>query len=119
MEKRYRISIDYIGPLFRIESCVEYLDSLDLGQYFCDEINIIFLSNLKDITFFHFMEQPKSMLCRKLVRNIIDGSYDSYDYKWLPECFELNLWLYKLLLLVNMFMITLNWMKHVISYNIL
>ena len=73
VEKRYRTVVDYVGPLFRIESCGEYLDSLDLDQNFCDEINIIFISNLKDITFVHFMEQPKSMLCRKIVRNIIDG----------------------------------------------
>ena len=76
VEKRYRIAADYVGPLFRIESCDEYLDSLDLDQCnFCDEINIIFISNLKDITFVHFMEQPKSMLCRKLIRNLIDGNY--------------------------------------------
>ena len=75
LEKRYRIAVDYVGPLFRIESCDKYLDILDLDQYFCDEINIIFISNLEDITFVHFMEQPKSMLCRKLLRNIIDGNY--------------------------------------------
>ena len=91
VEERYRIAVDYVGPLFRRESCDEYLDNLDLDQYFCDEINIIFICNLKDITFVHFMEQPKPMLCRKLVRNFIDGNYNGYDYKWLPECFKFNL----------------------------
>ena len=33
-----------------------------------DEINMIFLSNLKDITISHYMDQPRSMLCRKLER---------------------------------------------------
>ena len=37
------------------------------------------------------MEQPESMLCRKLVRNIIDGNYNGYNYKWLPKCFKFNL----------------------------
>ena len=32
VEKRYRIAMDYVGPLLRIESCDEYLDSLDLDQ---------------------------------------------------------------------------------------
>ena len=91
VEKRYRIAVDYNGPLFRIESCDECLDSLDLDQYFFDEINIIFISNLKDITFVNFVEQPKSMLCRKLVRSIIDGNYNGYNYKWHPEDFTINL----------------------------
>ena len=68
-----------------------YLDILDLDQYLCDEINIIFISNLKDMTFIHYMQQPKSMLTRRLVRNIIDGNYDGYHYKWLPNCFKFEL----------------------------
>ena len=30
-----------------------------------DEINIIFISNLKEMTLQHYMEQPRSMLGRK------------------------------------------------------
>ena len=90
VEKRYRIAVDYVGPLFRIESCDGYLDSLDLDQYFCDEKNIIFISNLKDMTFFHFMKQPKSMLCRKLLGNIVDGNCNGYIYERLPKCFNFN-----------------------------
>ena len=33
-----------------------------------DERNIIFTSDLKDVTFSQYMAQPNSMLCRKLVR---------------------------------------------------
>ena len=40
-----------------------------------DEIDIIFLSNLNDITFFHYMNQPKSMFCRKLIRNSIKEDF--------------------------------------------
>ena len=85
------MAIDCVGPLFRIESCHEYLDSFDLDQYFCGERNIIFISNLKDITIVHFMERPKSMLCRKLVRNNIHGNNNGCNYKWLPKCFKFNL----------------------------
>ena len=31
-----------------------------------DEINIINVSDLRDITFSHYMPQPRSMFCRKL-----------------------------------------------------
>ena len=34
LEKKYKIAVDYVVPLFRIESCVEYLESLDLDQIF-------------------------------------------------------------------------------------
>ena len=37
-----------------------------------DEIFIIFISDLKDIELSHYMDQPKSMLCRKLVKNFLE-----------------------------------------------
>ena len=81
VEKKYRIGFGCVTkPLIRIEPCVVCLDILDLDQYLCDEINIIFISNLKDMTFVHYMQQPKSMLTRTLVRNIIDGNSDEYDF---------------------------------------
>ena len=55
-----------------IGSCLDYLVNFyDLSNDFCDEIKIIFIYYLKDISFFHYMKQPKSMLCRKLVKNFI------------------------------------------------
>ena len=49
-------------------SSLDFLDQFDkegiLGEV--DEINIIFISDLKDMTFSHYMDQPKSMLCRRL-----------------------------------------------------
>ena len=36
-----------------------------------DEMNIMFISDLEDITFIHYMDQPKSMLRRKLEKNFI------------------------------------------------
>ena len=53
-----------------------------------DEINMIFMSDLKDIEFFYYMNQPRSMLCRKLLRNFIEENYGDFDYNWLPKCFR-------------------------------
>ena len=53
-------------------SCVDYLNSYyNFANDFCDEISIIFISNLRDISFFHYMKQPKSVLCRKFVKNFL------------------------------------------------
>ena len=53
-----------------------------------DEIVTIFISDLKDLTFSHYMDQPKSVLCRKLVRNFIGEDFGDFDYNWLPNCFR-------------------------------
>ena len=76
-------------PMISIESCVDYLDSFyNFDNDFCDEINITFISDLKDKTFFLHMEQPRSMLCRKLERNFFEEHFGDFDYKWLPKCFR-------------------------------
>ena len=51
-----------------------------------DEITITFISDLTDITFSHYMAQPKTMLCRELVRNFIEEDFGNLDYNWLPNC---------------------------------
>ena len=53
-----------------------------------DEINILFISDPYYITFYHYMDQPKSMLCRKLVRNFFEEDFGDFDYSWLPKCFR-------------------------------
>ena len=58
-----------------------------------DEINIIFISSLKEMTLQHYMEQPRSMLCRKFERYYIeedDSPPDEryLDYNFLPSCFR-------------------------------
>ena len=45
-----------------------------------DEIDIIFTPDLNDMTFSHYLAQPKSMLCRKLVRNFIGKDFVNFDY---------------------------------------
>ena len=54
-----------------------------------DEIVIIFTSGLKDMTFSHYMAQPKSMLCRKQVRNFFEEDYGNFDYNWLPNALDI------------------------------
>ena len=72
---------------------VQPLDFLDIFDRNCindevDEINIIFISVLKDISFLHCMIHPRSMLCRKLERNLIEGDYGNFNHIWLPNCFR-------------------------------
>ena len=58
-----------------------------------DEIDIIFISKLREMTLQHYMKQPRSMLCRKLERNYI-GEGDpppdvkDFEYNFLPYCFR-------------------------------
>ena len=40
-----------------------------------DQINKIFISNLEDITLFNYMHQPKSLLCKKLLRHFIEEDW--------------------------------------------
>ena len=74
-----------------IGSCVDYLGIFyDLGNDLCDEESIMFISYLKDISCFHYMKQPKSMLCSKLVTNFIKvDNLEDYENNWLPNCVKL------------------------------
>ena len=53
-----------------------------------DEKNIIIISHLKDMTFSHQLDQPKSMLCRKLVINFTEEDFGEFDCNWLANCFK-------------------------------
>ena len=44
-----------------------------------DEIDIIFTSDIDDITFFHYKDQPKTLLCRKLLRKFIGEDFGGFD----------------------------------------
>ena len=70
----------------------EFLDIVDRNcayNIISDEIDIIFISKLKEMTLQHYMKQPRSMLCRKLERNYIAENdprkYDmDFEYNFLP-----------------------------------
>ena len=81
-------------PFYVKVSLSEYPNMIDRGcenNKITDEINIIFISKLRDITISHYVEQPRSMLGRKLERNHIeedDPDLEEFDYKFLPDCFR-------------------------------
>ena len=58
-----------------------------------DEIDILFISKFKEMTLQNYMNQPRSILCRKLERNCIEKSDPppddrGLDYNFLPYCFR-------------------------------
>ena len=83
-------------PIYVEVSSHEFLDIVNSNCVYniiTDEINIIFISNLKEMTLQHYIEQPRSMLCRKLERNYIEENYPKpdemdFDYNFLPYCFR-------------------------------
>ena len=67
----------------------DFLDTVDKNiTEEVDEIDIIFTSDVKDITMSQNMSQPRSMLCRKLERIFIEENFGDFDYNWLPKCFR-------------------------------
>ena len=70
-------------------SPLDFIDTFDRNiNNEVDEINITFTSDLEDMTFSHYKVQPKSMLCRKLVRYFVEEDFGDFDYIWLPKCFR-------------------------------
>ena len=75
-------------PLAITVSPIDFLKTFDKNiNNEADEIKIMFISDLKDTTFFHSMEQTKPMLCRKLVRKFFEEDFWAFDSSWLPKCF--------------------------------
>ena len=60
-------------PIYvRLSEC-KFLDIIDRNCVYniiSDEIDIIFISKLREMTLKHYMKQPRSMLCRKLEKKI-------------------------------------------------
>ena len=52
------------------------------------EREIVFISDPKDITQNHYLEEPKSMLCRKLNRRFHESTPLDFEYNWLPDNFK-------------------------------
>ena len=56
-----------------------------------DEIGVGFISDLKDITFNHYMDLPKPMICRKMIRRFFElksEDINDFEHNWLPSCLE-------------------------------
>ena len=76
-------------PIVKRVSLLDFLVTFDKKiNDEVDEINITFVSDLRDITFLHYMTQPKTMLCKKRIGNFLEENYDNFDYNWLPNCFR-------------------------------
>ena len=81
-------------PIYVKVSEHEFLNIVDRNCVYniiSDEIDILFISELKEMTLQHFMNQPRSMLCRKLERDYIEENYQivdnsDYEYNFLPYC---------------------------------
>ena len=69
----------------------EFLDIFDRNCAYnvtSDEIDMIFISKLKEMTLQHYMKQPRSMLCRKLERNCQVVDNRDFDFNFPPYCFR-------------------------------
>ena len=74
-------------PIVIRVSPLDFLDTFDRNiKDEVDEIVMIFVSDLKDMTFSHYMAQPKSMLRGKIVRNFFEEDFGDFDYNRLPNC---------------------------------
>ena len=83
-------------PIYVKVSEREFLNIVDrycVYNTISDEIDRIFISELKERTLQHYMNHPRSMLCRKLERDYIEENYQivdnsDYEYNFLPYCFR-------------------------------
>ena len=83
-------------PIYVKVSEREFLNIVDrncVHNILSDEIDIIFISKLKEMTLQHYMKQPRSMLSRKLETDYIEEIYQivderDFDYKFLPYWFR-------------------------------
>ena len=83
-------------PIYIKVSPHEFIDIINRNCVYntiTDEIKIIFISNLKEMTLQHYIEQSRSMLCRKLERNYIEEKYRQtdemdFEYRFLPYSFR-------------------------------
>ena len=82
-------------PIYVKVSEREFLDIVDKNcayKIISVEIDIIFISKLKELTLQHYMKQPRSILCRKIERNYVQecdppSADRDFDYNFLPYCF--------------------------------
>ena len=90
MKKKYTAFGKMLDCECGIRPCFEYLDDYFFNDNLYDEINNIFISDFKDLTFYHYMNQPKSMLSRKLIIIPLQNQIGDHTHKWLPKCFVYN-----------------------------
>ena len=97
LQKTHMFKPDMVEiPIYVKVSEREFQDIVDRNCVYniiSDEIDIIFISKLKEMTLQHYMKQPRSMLCRKLERNYIEENCQilknrDFDQNFLSYCFR-------------------------------
>ena len=68
----------------------EYINNSLSIDSFCNEIDIIFKSNFRDTTFYHYMERPMPKITTKIILNLLQNQSKDYPHEGLPNCFALN-----------------------------
>ena len=71
---------------FSNRNITNYL-SHNLSPKRIQETEIVFISDVKDMTFHHYLEQPMSMVQSKMIRRFfeIKDGVDDFEHKWLPD----------------------------------
>ena len=82
MEKKYTAFGKMLDGECGIRPCFEYINDYFFIDNLYDEINIIFISDFKDLTFYHNMNQPKTMLSTKLIINLLQNQSGEYTHKF-------------------------------------
>ena len=97
LQKRHMFKPDMFEiPIYVKVSERDFLNIVDrkcVYNIISDEIDILFISELEEMTLQHYMNQPRSMLCRKLERDYFEENYQmvdnsDYEYNFLPYCFR-------------------------------
>ena len=89
----YRIESEYYSACTTESACdfLHKVKSIYSSSEIFRKIEIIFTSDPKDITRQHYLDQPKSMLCRKMVRRFHESTSQDFEYERLPDSFK-DLW---------------------------
>ena len=85
--ENYSTYTTVLAPDF-VQGVIKIYLSLGCSPQIIPEIEIVFISNPKDITRQKYLEQQKSMLCRKLVGRFHESTPLDFEYNWLPDSFK-------------------------------
>ena len=82
----YNIESDFYST-YTTETAPDFLHRV-IGIYLSHRCSLK-ISDLKDITCQHYLEQPKSTHCRLLIRKFHESPSQDFEYKWLPNSFKI------------------------------
>ena len=85
------LNIKETACVFSDRAKKEYLTEQEIERR--NETEIGFISDLNDITFKHYMDLPKPMICRKMIRRFFEVKSDDindFKFNWLPDCLRVD-----------------------------